>query len=197
LNYVPISNFNLGIGPGLGYTHAEFGPSSFFLQAQARLNWRATDKLSFQLTGGVQETEFLGSQGGRNLFSPIYGATIQYQPFSQTQLSVYGNRSVSPSLFVGQYTETTTIGASISQRLFGQIYLSVSGSYNDQQYTASSTLVTTSRTDHFYSLTARVSHSFLERGTISVFYDYGSDDSTVAGYSYSSNQFGAEVSYAF
>jgi hypothetical protein len=197
LNYQPQSRFNMGIGVGLGYNNADFGPDSLFEQVQARLNWRVRDKLSFQLSGGVQETQFLGGQGAGDLFSPIYGGTIQYQLFPQTEISAFINRSVSPSLFVGEYEEQTSVGASFSQRFFGQIYLNLSGSYNDQRYVASAIGVSASRTDKFYSLVARLSHSFLKRGTASIFYQYGSDDSTFSGYSFSSNQFGAEVNYSF
>ncbi|HTR43165.1 MAG TPA: outer membrane beta-barrel protein [Pseudomonadales bacterium] len=197
LNYAPQSRFNVGIGAGLGYNNAEFGPDSFFQQLLGRLNWRLRDKLSLQLSGGIEETEFLGNEGAGDIFSPIYGGTIQYQLFSQTQISVFINRSVDPSLFVGEYEELTSVGASFSQRLLGQIFLSVSGSYNNQKYVASSLDVSANRTDKFYSLSVRLSHAFLQRGTASVFYQYGSDDSTFSGYSYASNQYGVEVNYSF
>jgi hypothetical protein len=197
LNYQPQSRFNIGIGAGVGYDDAVFGPDSFFEQLQARLNWRASDKLSFQLSGGVEETQFLGGQGAGDLFSPIYSGSIQYQPFQQTQISLFANRSVSPSIFVGEYSEDTSFGCSFSQRFLGQIYLNLSGSYNDQQYVASANTLTSSRTDKYYALSVRLSHSLLKRGTASIFYQYGSDDSTFAGYSYSSNQYGVEVNYSF
>lgn len=208
LNYQPQSHFTLSLGPGLGYDNADFGPDSVFEQGQARLDWRASKKLSFELSGGVQETEFLGGEGSGDIFSPIYAGTIQYEPFPQTQLSVYGSRYVSPSVFVGEYTEDTSVGATVSQRFLGQIYCSVSGSYGDQRYVASETGLSITREDKFYSLTARISHSFLERGTVSIFYQYSSDDSsfvlqllqtglTEHPYSFSANQYGIEVSYSF
>lgn len=197
LNYQPQSRFNLGIGPGIGYNNADFGPDSFFEEGQARLNWRATQKLSFQVSGGVQETEFVGDDAGPSLFSPIYSGSIQYQPFSQTDISLYGSRSVSPTLFVGEYTELTSFGASFSQRLLGQFNVSVSGSYNDQSYVASVNSTIPSRTDKFYSFSVRLYHSFLERGTASIFYEYDRDASSLSGYSFLSNQFGIEVSYSF
>ena len=197
LNYQPQSRFNIGIGPGLGYDHADFGPDSIFEEAQARLNWRVIEKLSFQLTGGIQETEFLGSEGAGDLFSPIYGASIQYLPFSQTQISLYANRQVSPSLFVGEYTEDTAVGCSFSQRFFKQFYVNLNGSYNNQQYVASSEDVSAARTDKFYSFSIRLSHQILKRGNLSIFYQYGSDNSTVGGYSFSSNQYGVEGNYSF
>lgn len=197
LNYTPQSHFNIGIGPGIGYTHAEFGPDSFYQQAQARVNWRATGKLSFQLSGGVQETEFLGNDAAGNLFSPIYGGSIQYQPFSNTGISLFANRSVSPSLFVGQYTDAETLGFSVSQRFLGQFFASLGGSYGKTRYVSSTTSTIAGREDNFYDLSARLSHSFLKRGSVAAFYQYSQDKSSIAEFSFTSNQFGVEVNYAF
>jgi hypothetical protein len=197
LNYQPQSRFNLGIGTGFGYNMAESGPDSIFFPLQGRINWRARDKLSFSLSGGFQFTEFLGGQGANNLFSPIYSGSIQYQLFAQTQISAFASRSFNPSMFVGEYSDLTSVGASFSQRFLGQFFLSLSGSYNRQQYVASSTDILANRTDKYYALTARLGHTFLQRGNISVFYQYGNNNSTFPGYSYSSPQFGGEVSYSF
>ncbi|HTV42193.1 MAG TPA: hypothetical protein VMF08_16600 [Candidatus Sulfotelmatobacter sp.] len=211
LNYAPQSHISFGIGPGLGYNNAVYGPDSLFQQIQARVNWRLTDILSLQVSGGVVETEFLGSQGNGDLFSPIYSGSLQLQPFSQTEISVYASRYVSPSVLVGEYTEGTTFGASFGQRFLGQFYFSVDAGYSNQKYVASAitvpVLINTNtiafetlnegRTDKLYSLSCRLGHSFLQRGNISIFYAYSSDNSSFGGYSFASNQFGAEVSYSF
>lgn len=197
LNYAPQSHFDVGIGPGLGYNNADFGPDSFFEQLQARLDWRATDKLSFQLNGGIQETEFIGSEAAGNIFSPIYGGTIQYSPFAETQISAYANESLSPSVFVGEYTKNTSFGCTFSQRFFGQFYVNLNGTYGDADYVASAQDVLANRTDHLYGFTVRLSHAVLERGTASIFYEYSTDRSTFAGYTFTSNQYGAEINYSF
>lgn len=210
LNYAPQSRFNVGIGPGVGYNNAEFGPDSVWLQLQARANWRITDILSLQVSGGIVETFFLGNESTANLFSPIYSGSLQLRPFSQTQVSIFASRYVSPSVLVGEYTEGTTFGASIGQRLLGQFYLSVQGGYSNQKYVASAITVAVinnntisletlnqGRTDDYYTFSARIGHAFLQRGDISLFYNYSSDKSTFPGYSFASNQFGGEVSYSF
>jgi hypothetical protein len=210
LNYQPQSHFNFGIGPGLGYNHAVYGPDSVFEQLQARVNWRLTDLLSLQLSGGVIETEFLGSQRNGDLFSPIYSGTLDFKPFSQTELAVFATRYVSPSVLVGQYSEGTSFGCSIGQRFLGQFYFGAQASYSDEKYVGSAVglipitptidlleLINLGRTDKYYTLTARLGHSFLKRGNVSIFYQYNSDNSTAPGYSFAGNQFGGEVSYSF
>ncbi len=197
LNYQPQSRFLVGIGPGLGYNNADFGPDAVFEELQAQMSWRMTDRLSVQASAGVNETEFLGGQGASDLFSPIYGGTIQFQPFASTQLSVFANRTVAPSLFVGQYSESTSYGASISQRLLRQFYVTLGGTYNNQSYVASATDVSATRIDKYYALTARLSHSFLKRGSVAVFFQYGKDNSNLPGYSFTTTQYGADVNYSF
>ncbi|HEX3627604.1 MAG TPA: hypothetical protein VH280_19530 [Verrucomicrobiae bacterium] len=211
LNYQPQSHFSIGIGPGLGYNNSVYGPDSVFEQLEARINWRLNDVFSIQVAAGFSETEFLGAGANGDLFSPIYSGSLQFKPFSQTELSVFASRSVSPSPFFGQYTETTSEGASLSQRFLKQFYVSADAAYTDQKYVASSfyvlvpistnqvqlVLISPGRTDKFYTFTARLSHSFLQRGSVSIFYAYSDNRSTQGGYSFSSNQFGGEASYSF
>ena len=210
LNYQPQSHFSVSIGPGLGYNHAIYGPDSAFGQLQGRVSWRLTDILSVQGSAGFIYTDFLGGQGNGSLFSPIYSGSVQLQVFPQTQISVFASRYVSPSVLVGEYSEGTTYGASVGQRLLGQFYLNAQGSYSNEKYVASALgLIQISpttfeleelnlgRVDKFYTLSVRLGHSFLQRGEISAFYLYGQDISTAPGYSFASNQFGGEVSYNF
>ncbi|MGH7942146.1 MAG: hypothetical protein ACREE6_07205 [Limisphaerales bacterium] len=210
LNYQPQSHFNIGISPGLGYNDAVYGPDSAFEQAQTRVNWRLTDILSVQLSAGVVETEFLGSEGNGNLFSPIYSGTLDFKPFSQTEISVFASRYSSPSMLVDEYAEGSTVGCSIGQRLLGQFYVGAQASYSDQKYIGTAIAVipisptvdvierlNEGRQDKYYTFSARLGHSFLQRGNISVFYQYSGDSSSVSGYSFAGNQFGGEVSYSF
>ena len=197
LNYTPQPRFEFSIGAGLGYDNADFGPDATYEQAQARLNWRATDKISFQASGGVEEREFLGGNGAGNLFSPIYGGSVQYQPFSATEIYFGVNRSVSQSSFVGEVTTTTSFNGGVSQRLLGQFYLSLGGGYTTAKFSASANDVLANRKDNYYDAVVRLSHSFLGRGSASVFYEYSDNKSTADGFTYISNQFGVEASYSF
>ena len=65
-----------------------------------------------------------------NLITPIFSGTIQYQPFKQTQLTLSASRSVSPSYYQSQYTETTSVSAGLSQRLLHQFNLALGGGYS-------------------------------------------------------------------
>ena len=216
LNYQFWPRLNAGLGAGLGYTIQDGSPDSINEQYQARVNWRATDKISFQLSGGLEDQQYL-SGGASALVTPIFGATIQYQPFDQTKLSVSASRTVSPASFQNQTTESTGISADLNQRLLGRLYLDLSGGYSTSKYLSSATLANqigygTGRSDDSYSFNARLTCPLLKRATVSVFYQYSENSSSQTGYlqyyqsniplsqsafAYTSTQIGFEIGYRY
>jgi hypothetical protein len=203
LNYQFWPRFSAGLGLGFGYNQQADSPDSIYEQYQGRINWRATDKISFQLSGGLEDQQYL-SGGASDLLTPIFGGTIQYQPFEQTQLSLNASRTVSPSSYQGQITVNTGINASLNQRLLGKLNLNLSGGYSTTDYQASAAAATTSRNDDVFSFGARLSCPFLKRGTVSVFYTYSNNSSSQSGfatagsgYGYTSSQGGLELGYQY
>jgi Putative beta-barrel porin 2 len=195
LNYDFSPRLNIGIGPGLGYVNVDFGDDQTYEEALGRLNWRATDKISFQLNGGAEEWEYLGTGGGA-LFNPVFGGSIQYQPFDVTSLYFSASRGIEESYYRGEVTDITALEAGVNQRFFGQFYVGLNGGYELSQFIVQGD-TTASRTDNDYYIGARLSHSFLQRGTASLFYQYTDAQSTAAGFSYRSPQYGVELEYAF
>ena len=200
LNYQFWPRFNAGIGAGFGYTIQDGSPDSINEQYQARVNWRATDKISFQLSGGVEDQQYL-SGGASDLVTPIFGATIQYQPFEQTKLSLSASRTVSTSYFQNQVVESTGITGDLNQRLLGKLYLDLSGGYGTSKYISSigssSVALSTGRTDNYYSFNARLTRPLLKQGTVSMFYQYSDNSSSQSGFAYTSNQVGIEIGYRY
>src|SRR5271154_625758 len=99
LNYEFWPRLNAGVGAGAGYVEAT--PNTVFEQIEARVNWRATDKMSFGIRGGPEFTQFTEG-GGKPLINPTFAASVQYQPFEPTQLSLGANEVVNNSYFQNQ-----------------------------------------------------------------------------------------------
>ncbi|MBU6410775.1 MAG: outer membrane beta-barrel protein, partial [Verrucomicrobia bacterium] len=177
LNYQFWPRLVVGAGFGFGYINEDAGPDMTYEQYQARINWRATDKISLQLSGGLQDQQFLAGGAG-DLVTPIMGATIQYQPFEHTRLSLSADRTVSTSYFENQITENTGVSASLDQRLLGKLYLDLGGGYGHTEYLSSISSSSgavgfgAGRTDDTYTFNVRLTCPFLKRGTFSVFYQY-------------------------
>ena len=192
LNYQLWPRLTVSGGAVLGYVNVDFGDDQTYQDVQARANWRITDKLGLSINAGGEVREFAS---GGTIFAPIFGANLQYQPRERTQISVGASRTVAPSLFAGQVSETTSFNVGISQQLFKKFYAGIGGSYSVTDYTLASG--NSSRRDDSYSYNARLSHSLFKRGTLSAIYQFSDNRSSQSQFSFRSSQVGGEFSYAF
>ncbi|HXB58582.1 MAG TPA: outer membrane beta-barrel protein [Candidatus Acidoferrales bacterium] len=197
------SRFNAGVGVGFGYNQQQGSPDSIDQEYQASLNWRITDKVSFSINGGLEDQEFL-SGGASDILTPIFGGSLQYQPFEQTRFSVSANRTVTSSYYQNEVVENTSITADFNQRLFGGIYLDLNGSYMNSSYVTSNTGLSTARNDDSYTFSASLTFPFPKRGTFSILYLYSDNSSTQNGFapgqsafSFSSSQIGFQIGYTY
>lgn len=199
LNYQFAPRLDAGLGLGGGYVDVHAGPGEAFEQFQGRVRWRTTDKISLDIHGGGEEREFLEFRGNpsHNLFNPVFGASIEYQPFLQTRLSLTANRAVAASYFDNQVSETTVISGALNQRLLGRLNLGLSGGYNTARYVASSSGAASGRSDDFYFFNARLGCTLLKRASVSVFWQYTDNSSSQAGFGFTSKQIGFELGYRF
>jgi hypothetical protein len=195
LNYQFAPKFDAGVGAGVGYVGVDTGPDQTYEQLQGRVNWRATDKISISVNAGFEDRQFQ-TGGAGDLFNPLFGAAIQYQPFEHTRISLNASRSVAPSYFQDQVQENTSVSVSLNQRLLQKFYFDLGVGYNSID-SAGTTGLGGTRTDNYYFLNARLSHPFLKRGTLAIFYQHTENSSSQPGFGYASNQVGLEVGYSY
>jgi hypothetical protein len=196
LNYQFAPRFDAGVGAGAGYVSVDVGPDQTYEQLQGRVNWRATDKISISVNAGFEERQ-LQTGGAGNLLSPLFGAAIQYQPFEHTRISLNVSRSIEPSYFQDQVEENTSVSANLDQRLLQKFNFDLGVGYTSNDYTSTTTGFGGTRTDYYYFLNVRLSHPFLKRGTVAIFYSHSANSSSQPGFGYASNQVGVEVGYSY
>jgi uncharacterized protein (PEP-CTERM system associated) len=196
LNYQFWPRLTAAVGAGGGFDNEEAGPDMTFEQLQGRVNWRATDKISFQLHGGVEVRQFL-SGGASDLVNPVFDASIQYRPFEETRISVTAQRVVAASYLQNQVTETTGVSAGLNQRLLEKLFLNLNGGYQMVKYVSSVNTSGSNRQDDYCFLNAQLSRVFLKRGTIAVLYQISQNDSSLPGYSFTSHQVGFQIGYSY
>ena len=205
LNYQQSKRLIFGLGAGLGYTkvHANQSgsnqpPDQVYEQLQARVQWRATDQLSFSVNAGFDERQHLAA-GYDSQLNPVFGASIEYAPFEHTQISLNASRSVSTSdlYILAQQMEGTTVSVNLNQRLLEKFYVNTSLGYTRTDFTVALGSLSDIRNDNVYSFTARLGRSFLTRGNVALTYQYSDNQSNKGGYSYRSNQVGVEVGFAY
>ncbi len=206
LAYQVTPRLNLAMGLGVGYTAVIDSVDSIYEQAQGRMNLRLTERLSLGLNGGAQERQLL-SNGGGNLFNPIYGASILFAPGHDTVISLGVSQVTTVSYVPGNLTETTSLELSLKQQIFERVSLLLEGGYRQNSYVnelrfaiAGGGIVdfgSVVRKDDTYSISTRLVYSFSTRGTLAFLYRYRMNDSSQQGYAVTSNQVGIELGYHY
>ena len=197
LNYQFWPRLNAALGVGVGYDNMRTPPDMTFEQAQGRINWRVTDRIGFQLHGGVETRQFLSGSAG-DIVNPVFDVTVQYRPFEMTHVSLTAQRVVSASyLTTNQVTETTVISAGLNQRMPENFFLDLNGGYEAVKYVSSPNTSGANRRDNYYFLNLQLGRTFLRRGTAAVIYQLSRNDSSFAGYSFTSHQVGFQIGYSF
>jgi hypothetical protein len=198
LNYQFWSRFGAAIGVGFGYDNVPGSTDMTSEQLQGRITWTVVNKLSFVLSGGAEDRQFL-APGVPDLISPIFSFSAQYSLFETTTLSLSASHTVSPSFFSDQVTEGTSISAGLHQRLLGKLFFDLSGGYGTSTYHASSTAPGNANISNYDSTSFSVglSTSLLKRGTLAVFYSANYNSSAGANYNYTTTQVGLELSYRY
>jgi Putative beta-barrel porin 2 len=212
VSYQFFPRLNAGISIGSGYTKVEdnsgggsSNPDSINEQLQFNVNWRATDKISFQVSAGAEDQQFLAA-GSDEPLNPIFSASIQYQPFKVTQISLTASRTVSASTQTDFFTsaqssENTVIGLNLNQRILVKYNLTLGVSYTKTDYISTLSLgsasIGTQRSDNDYTFNASFGRNFLTHGNWAITYQYSDNSSSVAGFSQRSNQIGLQVGFNY
>jgi hypothetical protein len=183
-------------GLGLGYVEQSNGPDMNYILPSVGIACHPTDKINLAANAGFENRRFLSSSAS-NLITPVFGASVGYQPVTTTRLTLAANREVDVSPFQDQITKTTALSAGLNQRLLQNFYLDASISHETVSYVSSVSNTGTERDDKFYSINLKLSTTLFGRGTISVFYQDSHDSSTAAGITFTSHQGGFEIGYRY
>ena len=196
LNYQFWPRFGAALGVGFGYLDLSAGSDMTYEQLQGRISWQATAKVSLVVSAGLDDRQFL-SGNTPALLNPIFGASLLYQPFEPTMLSLNAARTVAPSYFQSQVTENTTLSGGVRQRLLRRLYLDLTAGYHLTSYevTATGQAVNSDISGTFVNV--QLSVPFLKRGTAAAFFQATENSSNDSLYSYSSTQVGLELGYRF
>ncbi len=201
INYRLTPELSFGAGVGGGYSKVDIGPDMAFEQFQGRVSWHPSRKLSVNLNGGIEVRQFIDVAGSDDLINPIMGASILYQVFDHTSLFLAANRAVDSSFFANQITETASVSGGINQRLLQHFNLDVSLGYRNTEYKNTfvffNQFFTTARRDDYAYVSTSLGTTFLKKGTATVSYLHGDNQSTLQGYTYATDQISLQIGYRF
>jgi hypothetical protein len=183
-------------GFAVGYDEIDQRPDMSHYQPQVQVRWRPTAKLSLNAEAGVERRRVRATLG-RTESNGRYSAGVTYSPVSTTTLTLGANRSVEPSYFVGQTSQSEGWNVGIQQRLLGRLFLSAGASQRRMDYESEVINRASPRDDRYESYDVRLSAPVLQRGSVSVFYQRGRNRSSEALYAFTSDQVGGQLSYRF
>jgi hypothetical protein len=196
LHYQFAPQLDTAAGMGYGYVEMTSSPSMAYETYEGRVNWRATDKIALNVTGGAEIRQFRNSGQG-TLTSPIFNASIDYSPTDTTQLSFGTSRTINSAYFTSQIVKTTSWFASLSQRLLEHFFLITTFTQGQSTYEATSSGVAAGREDRTYAVNVRLQTRLFHRGTAAIFYQRTHNTSNDSAFAIASNQVGFQLGYKF
>lgn len=219
LNYRLRDNLSLGLIGALEYDQVSRSIDMTNERLQGSVQGSVGEKLSYSVTGGLEFREFLGITAGIKI-SPIFSGNVNYQFTEKTSIGASLSRFVNPSVFNDEFIQTTKLEGTLHQRLFEKLTLQVSGGYRQTKHSrtissnsavqADDPLValgwipptglkgyTFLQTDDYAFARFELSARILQRGTLTVFWLWSDNGSTLRALNFLSRQTGVRLSYGF
>ncbi len=196
LRYQFSPRLDAAVGVSLGYADVSVGDDMTFVQPQAQLTWRPTEKISLGVQAG-RETRTFGDRNDARLSSPVYSASVGYQPHPTTKLHASASRSISASYFANEITKGEGWTAGLQQRLLQRLFLDLTYGHGGTSYLVTRALGTVRRKDTYRSINVRLGTILFQRTSFSLLYQNGRNTSDETAYSFVTHQFGGELSHRF
>ncbi len=201
VNYRYSDKVVIGLGGtgGLNTTSSSPGANSdqTFEQANVRLTYNATAKISLSASGGVEFRQFGGDSNGTKT-SPVYELSASYQPFDGTTLAFNGSRHTSNSaVLAGQDFSTSTINFTANQRLLRRVSLGLALGYENNDYFSAVQGVSANRTDNYYYAQPALDVSITRFWAVGAYYLHRQNDSSLQEFQFHNDQAGIRTSISF
>ena len=188
----------LGIGGTGGYNTVEqSSPDQTYEQANLRVSYAATGKLSFNASGGVEFREFENNSRG-TYTSPVYEVGANYQPFDGTNIALRGSRRTQNSASLGgQDYASTEFHLTVNQRFLRRFILGLAVGYENFSYFSTFQGVSATRNDDFYYIQPSVDVTIMRFWKVGAYYLHRENASSFDFFSFDDNQVGLRSTVMF
>lgn len=187
---------SVAAGLGAGYDAVANSPDITTTRPQVQMHWRPTQRISLSAEYGFEWRKTSGTSVPTESNSR-YSASLTYHPFSATTLTAGASKSVDPSYFDKQTSQTTGVTLGLQQRLLKRFYFTAFGLQNRSKYMPTVSGIPSDRGDRYDTYRANLSTPVFGRGSVAVFYQRSRNHSNSALYAFKSNQVGASINYQF
>ncbi len=132
MNYQVRPKITLGVGFTYGMVNLSGGPNQNYEQLLARVRYRATEKIQFDLTAGGEIRDIHGITTRSN---GIFGLGVSYAPFNGTTVFLQGyRRTVTSAGTPPANYNVTGIEAQVRQRFLRRYYFVIAAGYQNVEY---------------------------------------------------------------
>lgn len=198
LNYNYSPKFVIGVGGTGGYNTVEASsPDQTYEQANLRLTYTVTAKVSLNASGGIEFRQF-GNDSRGTYVSPVYEIAASYQPFDGTAISLSGSRRTQNSASLGgQDFASTTINLALRQRFLRRFSLGFAVGYINSNYFSAVEGINATRDDNYYYIEPSIDLEITRFWSAGAYYLHRENSSSLDFFSFYDNQFGARTSLTF
>jgi hypothetical protein len=139
----------IGIGSAAGKLVPSLGNTQLYVQGLARVEFRPSEKLFFNVLCGVDRREFETS--GTHRLNPVYQGTASWYLTPKTSLTLNaGRRSFSSASLAFQNFAVSTMGISLIHQLTHSVSATITGEREKSVYSSASSGINADRIDHYY-----------------------------------------------
>ncbi|PYK91981.1 MAG: hypothetical protein DME35_00395 [Verrucomicrobia bacterium] len=198
INYRYSDKVVVGIGGTGGYDVVDDpNPAQTFEQANARISYQPSGKISVNVSGGVEFRQF--EHNSRHQYvTPVFELALSYQPFDPTTITLSGSRSTYNSgALAGQDFAQTSISASMRQRFLQRFYIAVSAGYQNSDYFSTVNGIAANRQDNYYFIEPALDFSITRFWTFGGYYLHRQNDSASQNFSFFDDQVGFRTALTF
>jgi hypothetical protein len=147
VNYQLLPKTNIGVGFAAGAVEPSAGPSQTYEQGLLRIRYKATEKLLFAATGGV---EFRQVDAESDRTNGVFSLSLSWRPFDGTYVYLQGYRRTQTSASRGQNYTSTGADLRFRQRLFQRFYVGLAAGYQSADYDALENQTAGARSDDLF-----------------------------------------------
>jgi len=183
LNYQALPKTMVGIGAGVGYTAVEDGQNQYYEQGLIHLRYVPTYKITLNLVGGAEARQI---ENGPSRATPVFDLEASYAAQDSTSVHLkVARRTDTSALLEGQDFEETTIEASVRQRIYQKLYITLSGGLQRDDYVDAG--AEANRTDNFSYFGIESSMEVTKWLGMKAAYRFQNNDSSLAEFGFHRN----------
>jgi hypothetical protein len=198
LNYSYSPKLVIGFGGTGGFNFVDDpNPDQTFEQANLRVVYEATGKLSLNASGGVEFRQFENNSRGTHI-SPVFDIGLRYKPFDGTDITLSaGRRTLNSGFFPGQDFTATNVTISVRQRLLQRIYLGLTAGYENSDYFNTVEGVSATRRDNYFFIEPSIDITITRFWSAGVYYLHRQNDSVLDPFTFNDNQIAVRTTLHF